>query len=83
VVVPLWFVADGDAPRDCWLDPAFGVLSRFVELVFLVFDLSSVFPLPRVAMTLSFQAIPVAIGRRTPHRQRRRVHCLVIEPRGK
>ena len=51
--MPLWFAVDGDAPRDCWFDPAFGVLSRFVELAFFVFDLSSVLPLPRVAMTRS------------------------------
>jgi hypothetical protein len=64
VVVPLWFVVDGEAPRDCWFDPACGGLSRFVELAFLVFDLSSVLPLPRVAMTRSpskpFRFRPVA-----------------------
>jgi hypothetical protein len=34
--VPLWFVADGAAARACWFDPAFGVLSRFVELALFV-----------------------------------------------
>jgi hypothetical protein len=76
--VPLWFVVDGDEPRDCWFDPVLGVLSRFVEPAFFVFDLSSVLPLPRVAMTRSPSKPFRLRSGRTPRSQRRRVHCLVI-----